>query len=175
MQTRPIRSRRRIVRTCRKSWKPGKKLEARYPEARFTFIDGAIGGTGSDLGVFRLQRDCLAYKPDLVFLDFSANDNVHKPQPERLAAYESLVRRLVTEGRCPVVIAVFPFKWDVALGTADNMPGRIAHRKTFLETTFLGTDPKNLLGTDPKNPGDRPQKPTNLQGCEKLRDFLSAH
>ncbi len=105
------------------------KLEARYPEARFKFIDGAIGGTGSDLGVFRLQRDCLAYKPDLVFLDFTANDDVRHPRPERLAAYESLVRRIVTEGRCPLVVVVFPFKWDVVPGTANDMPGRLAHRR----------------------------------------------
>ena len=105
------------------------KLEARYPEAHFKFIDGAIGGTGSDLGVFRLQRDCLAYKPDLVFLDFTANDDVRNPRPERLCAYESLVRRIVVEGRCPLVVVVFPFKWDAVPGTAGDMPGRLAHRR----------------------------------------------
>jgi lysophospholipase L1-like esterase len=103
------------------------KLEAQYPQARFRFVDGAIGGTGSELGVFRLQRDCLAYKPDLVFLDFSANDDIHNPKPERLASYESLVRRIVTEGRCPLVIVAFPFKWDAKPGTADAMAGRLAH------------------------------------------------
>ncbi len=40
-----------------------------YPRARFTFHDGAIGGTGSQLGVFCLQRDVLRYQPDLVFID----------------------------------------------------------------------------------------------------------
>jgi len=28
-----------------------------YPKAHFTFWDSAIGGTGSQLGVFRLDRD----------------------------------------------------------------------------------------------------------------------
>lgn len=105
------------------------KLEAAYPDAHFRFVDGAIGGTGSDLGVFRLQRDCLAQRPDLVFLDFSANDDVHNPKPERLACYESLVRRIIAEGRCPLVMVVFPFKWDAKPGTADAMPGRVAHRR----------------------------------------------
>ena len=50
-------------------------LEVRYPKARFQCYDAAIGGTGSPLGVFRLERDVLARKPDLVFLDFSANDD----------------------------------------------------------------------------------------------------
>ena len=48
-----------------------RKLAETYPKAHFTFIDAAIGGTGSQLGAFRLQRDVLAYKPDLVFLDFT--------------------------------------------------------------------------------------------------------
>lgn len=103
------------------------RLESRYPEARFKFVDGAIGGTGSDMGVFRLQRDCLAYKPDLVFLDFTANDDVSDAKPERLAAYESLVRRILSEGKCPLEIVVFPFEWNSKPGTADAMPGRLAH------------------------------------------------
>lgn len=105
------------------------KLEAAYPEARFTFIDGAIGGTGSDLGVFRLQRDCLKYKPDLVFLDFSANDDIYADGPKKLATYESLVRRIVKDGNCPVVPVIFPFKWNSKPGTADEMKGRMAHLK----------------------------------------------
>jgi len=105
------------------------KLEARYPEARFTFIDGAIGGTGSDLGVFRLQRDCLAYMPDLFFLDFSSNDYIYSDVPEKLASYESLVRRIITEGQCPVVPVIFPFQWNATPGTAEDMKGRLAHLK----------------------------------------------
>lgn len=31
----------------------GQKLEETYPEVRFKFIDAAIGGTGSQLGIFR--------------------------------------------------------------------------------------------------------------------------
>jgi len=104
-------------------------MEAHYPEARFRYTDGAIGGTGSDLGVFRLQRDCLAHRPDLVFLDFSANDDIRNPNAERLAAYESLVRRIVTEGCCPLVIVMFPFKWDASPGTAGTMAGRLAHKR----------------------------------------------
>lgn len=107
----------------------GKMLEARYPEAHFTFVDGGIGGTRSNLGVFRLQRDCLQYKPDLVFLDFSANDDIYSATPELLATYESLVRRIITEGSCPMVIMIFPFKWNSTPGTADSMKGRVAHIK----------------------------------------------
>jgi len=103
------------------------KLAARYPDAHFTFVDGAIGGTGSNLGVFRLERDCLAYNPDLVFLDFSANDDIGLDNPEKRATYESLVRRIVTEGQCPLVCSIFPFKWNATPDTAKDMKGRLAH------------------------------------------------
>lgn len=36
-----------------------KKLAATYPKARFRFGDAAIGGTGSQLVAFRLDRDVL--------------------------------------------------------------------------------------------------------------------
>ena len=85
------------------------------------------GGTGSQLGVFRLQRDVLARRPDLVFLDFSANDDIYSPNPETLASYESIVRRLIADGRAPVVIAIFPFLWNVAAGNTDGMKRREAH------------------------------------------------
>jgi len=89
------------------------KLRKTYPKAHFRFIDGAIGGTGSQLAAFRLQRDILAYKPDLVFLDFTINDDPYPvPQPIRLASYESLVRRLI-EAEIPVVQVILPAKKDV--------------------------------------------------------------
>ena len=107
----------------------GQRLEAAYPKAHFKFYDAAIGGTGSQLGVFRLQRDVLARRPDLVFLDFSANDDIYSANPETLASYESIVRRLIADGRAPVVIAVFPFMWNVAAGSTDGMRRREAHRQ----------------------------------------------
>jgi lysophospholipase L1-like esterase len=107
----------------------GQRLEAAYPKAHFKFSDAAIGGTGSQLGVFRLQRDVLARRPDLVFLDFSANDDIYSANPETLASYESIVRRLIADGRAPVVIAIFPFMWNVAAGSTDGMKRREAHRQ----------------------------------------------
>lgn len=104
----------------------GHRLEQRYPNAHFRFWDAAIGGTGSQLGLFRLERDCLKRKPDLVFVDFSANDGIGSATPETLASYEAIVRRLVNQG-IPVVQVVFPFKWDVAAGTLESFKRRDAH------------------------------------------------
>jgi lysophospholipase L1-like esterase len=45
-----------------------------YPGVSFTMINAAIGGTGSDLGVIRIDDDVLKYEPDLVFVEFAVND-----------------------------------------------------------------------------------------------------
>ena len=91
----------------------GKKLIEKFPNAHFQFGDAAIGGTGSQLAAFRLERDVLSRKPDLVFLDFTVNDDPYPvPDPMRLASYESLVRRLV-QARIPVVQVILPAKKDV--------------------------------------------------------------
>src|SRR5437868_131691 len=79
-----------------------KRLEDAYPQARFKFWDAAIGGTGSQLGVFRFEHDVLSRKPDLVFLDFSANDDINSADEETLASYESLVRRVIVDAKAPV-------------------------------------------------------------------------
>jgi lysophospholipase L1-like esterase len=102
------------------------RLEAAYPEARFKFWDAAIGGTGSQLGVFRLERDVLSRKPDLVFLDFSANDDINTADAETLSSYEAIVRRLV-EHRVPVVQVIFPFLWNVKDGKLEDQKRRTAH------------------------------------------------
>ncbi len=90
-----------------------RKLEEAYPKAHFQFHDAAIGGTGSQLASFRLERDVLAYKPDLVFLDYTINDDPYvEPSPHRLAAYEGLVRRIVETGAAMVAV-ILPSKQDV--------------------------------------------------------------
>jgi lysophospholipase L1-like esterase len=104
-----------------------RRLEQAYPQAHFRFHDAAIGGTGSQLGVFRVDRDVLAREPELVFLDFSANDGITSDTPETLASYEAILRRILTEAGCPVVQVIFPFKWDVAKGSTDGMKRRDAH------------------------------------------------
>lgn len=102
-------------------------FEETYPRAHFKFFDGAIGGTGSQLGIFRLERDGLRHHPDLVFLDFSANDDIHSATPETLASYEAIIRRILLEAHAPVVQVIFPFLWDAAAGNTNGMPRRDAH------------------------------------------------
>lgn len=67
-------------------------FQEQYPDAQIEEIHAAIGGTGSDLGVFRLQNDVLRHKPDLLFVEFAVNDG--GAPPERIhKAMEGIVRQ----------------------------------------------------------------------------------
>jgi hypothetical protein len=57
-----------------------KWLQEQYPAAKLSEINAAIGGTGSDLGVFRAQHDVLQFKPDLLFVEFAVNDAGAAPE-----------------------------------------------------------------------------------------------
>ncbi len=63
-----------------------------YPNAKVDEIHAAIGGTGSDLGVFRLQNDALQHKPDLLFVEFAVNDGGASPEKIH-KAMEGIVRQ----------------------------------------------------------------------------------
>ena len=55
-------------------------FQEQYPRAKVSEINAAIGGTGSDLGVYRLRHDVLEQKPDLVFVEFAVNDGGTAPE-----------------------------------------------------------------------------------------------
>jgi lysophospholipase L1-like esterase len=63
-----------------------------YPQSTFAEINAAIGGTGSDLGVFRVQQDVLSKGPDLLFVEFAVNDGGADPQ-RIIRCMEGIVRQ----------------------------------------------------------------------------------
>lgn len=68
-------------------------FRAAYPAASFREVHAAIGGTGSDLGVFRMDRDVLEQKPDLVFVEFAVNDG-DAPIEKTTKSMEGIVRKI---------------------------------------------------------------------------------
>lgn len=85
-------------------------LSERFPNSKFTEIDAAIGGTGSDLGVYRLARDVLQYQPDLMFVEFSVNDGGATPE-NIWKAMEGIVRQ--TWSRLPHCDICFVYTFRV--------------------------------------------------------------
>lgn len=63
-----------------------------------------IGGTGSDLGLMRLQEDVIAKDPDMVFLEFAVND---AGRAEGLYQMESIIRTLNELPDPPYVMFIY--------------------------------------------------------------------
>ncbi len=68
-------------------------FKKRFPAVAFTEINAAIGGTGSDFGVFRLRDHVLKYNPDLVFIEFAVNDAT-ATQIKITRSMEGIVRQI---------------------------------------------------------------------------------
>ena len=80
--------------TAQPGWRPKtlKWFQDQYPKAKVSEINAAIGGTGSDLGVFRLERDVLRQRPDLLFVEFAVNDGGAAPE-DIYRSMEGIVRQ----------------------------------------------------------------------------------
>lgn len=81
--------------TAQNGWRP-QSLEyfrSLSPSRKAEQIHAAIGGTGSELGAFRLEQDVLRHKPDLVFVEFAVNDSGASPYRIR-QSMEGIVRHI---------------------------------------------------------------------------------
>jgi len=68
-------------------------LRQRFPRSRFSEINAAIGGTGSDFGAFRLTDQVLKFNPDLVFIEFAVNDG-NTAERKIIRSMEGIVRQI---------------------------------------------------------------------------------
>lgn len=83
-----------------------KSICERFPDNEFHMISAAIGGTGSDLGMFRVKNDLLSKNPDLVFLEFAVNDS-EQPYFRAQAYFEGVVRIILKHDPKTDIVIVF--------------------------------------------------------------------
>ena len=81
-------------------------LQKTYPGVKFKEIHASIGGTGSNLGVFRLGHDALRHDPDLLFVEFATNDGGARPE-DIWRSMEGIVRQ--TWRKDPTTDIVFTY------------------------------------------------------------------
>lgn len=81
----------------------------RFPQAEIVEVNAALGGTGSDLGVYRMGADLLGARPDLVFVEFAVNDSARgKGEPETLLrTMEGIVRQILRANPKAEIVFVY--------------------------------------------------------------------
>lgn len=117
--------------TAQPGWRPKtlKWFQDQYPNAAVSEINAAIGGTGSDLGVFRLGHDVLRHKPDLLFIEFAVNDGgaahhrIHQ-------AVEGIVRQTYAADSATDICFVYTL---VAGWTQTLRDGKFPHAASAME------------------------------------------
>ena len=106
------------------------KLMGKTTEENIHYIKAGVGGTPSEFGMLRYERDVLrdgTVEPDIVVVEFAVNDEGDETKGE---CYDSLVRKIWNNPCKPAVIllfAVFANDWNLQdrlspVGRAYNLP-----------------------------------------------------
>jgi lysophospholipase L1-like esterase len=85
----------------------GQWLRSQYPQPRIELVDAAVPATGSVYATLRLRRDVLSYKPDLVILELSREDQ-SADQQIISKAIEGIIRQLLVQAEPPEILMLYP-------------------------------------------------------------------
>ncbi len=119
------------------------KLAGKTTEENIHYIKAGVGGTPSELGMLRYERDVLrdgTVAPDVVVIEFAVNDEGDETKGE---CYDSLVRKILNSESKPAVIllyAVFANDWNLEerlcpVGEAYDLP-MVSTRRTVVEQFY---------------------------------------
>ena len=77
----------------------------KYPDKNIATINAGVGGTGSWLGILRIQKDILQFDPDLVVIEFAVNDT-GESEADTKGYMEGMIRQCVQSESSPRVLLV---------------------------------------------------------------------
>lgn len=84
-------------------------FQEKYPNKTVKQVNAGIGGTGSDLGKYRVMTDIGAYAPDVVFVEYAVNDaHYSRLYGESVRSnMETIVRNLQSLPKVPVIVFLY--------------------------------------------------------------------
>ena len=123
-------------------------MKKTFPDCAVTSINAAIGGTGSDLGIFRLEHDLLSHQPDLIFLEFTTNDSGGDYR-ETLIHSETLVRKIFECNPYAEIVYVHTMTKGMAqkLTEGGEITSRVAHSSVMHHYGIPQIDVGEILRT----------------------------
>lgn len=133
--------------------------EETFPQARFHYVNGGIGGTTSHFGAARLVPDLLMYQPDFVVVDFSVNDTADAFFQE---TYEGVLRRILGWPSAPAVVLLHNVYYDSGenaeeahreIGRHYHLPS-VSVRGTVYRRMLAGAFTRAQLTADGLHPND---------------------
>ncbi|MCD7744274.1 MAG: GDSL-type esterase/lipase family protein [Lachnospiraceae bacterium] len=130
-----------------------------FPKADFTYVNAGIGATDSQYGAARAEEHLLQYKPDVVFIEFSVND---ESTEHFLETYEGLVRRVLFNECAPAVILIHNVCYDngasaqlqhAKVGRHYGLPG-VSMQSSIYPELLAGRIPNREITPDDLHPND---------------------
>lgn len=91
------------------AWKVFEWWTGNYEITPFNYVNAGIGGTTSHFAAARVESDLLSKNPDLVFVEFSVND---ESDEHFLETYEGLVRHIYQSEKSPAVVLISNVFYD---------------------------------------------------------------
>ncbi|MDP0496485.1 MAG: GDSL-type esterase/lipase family protein [Verrucomicrobiota bacterium JB024] len=119
------------------------KMREAYPHAQVNFVNAGISGTGSNFGLFRLERDVMSYHPDLVFIEYAVNDG-GADDASCVRNLESIVTRLRAMESPPALVFV---ESAAKLGSNHKRHNRVAARYNILDVNMQAAAEARLAET----------------------------
>ena len=120
-------------------------------------INAGIGGTTSQFGAARVEEDVLAFHPDVVFIEFSVND---ENTPHFRETYEGLVRKVYQSGAAVVLIHNVCYDtgysaedMHLQIGKHYDLPC-VSMKSTIYEEVCSGRIPNRDITPDDLHPND---------------------
>lgn len=110
----------------------------KFPHVRVCVENAAIGATGSDLAVFRAERDLINRNCDIVFIEYAVNDGDELPE-KRMRTREGLIRKLLADENRDLVI-VYTYQQNMYSDMMnDKVPASISEFEELGEHYKIGS------------------------------------
>ena len=130
-----------------------------FPLSKVTYLNTGIGGTSSQFGVARVEKQVLDKNPDFLLVEFAVNDENNLFFEE---TYEGLIRRILKDRNAPAVLLMNNVRYDNC-SSAEEMHLRVAKhyhlpmvsmKSTILPEVKEGRIPNREITPDDLHPND---------------------
>ena len=151
-------------------------LQQKFPDADLTYVNAGIGGTTSHFGTARVKEDLLVYQPDLVFLDFTVNDDATDFFEE---TYEGVARQILLSEKAPALVPVCHIYYQNGMN-AERVHAKICRHyklpvvsmRPLYQRLLDGELEMNEITTDGLHPNDYGHKLVADLIIEKLEVYM---
>lgn len=152
---------------------------SQFPNATFHYVNGGIGGTSSHFGAARAVEDVLMYQPDIVFIDFSVNDD---PDSFFQETYEGVLRKIIKWQSEPAIMILNNVYYDTGIN-AQSQHNELADyykipyvsmKDTIYKRIKQGEFSREDISPDGLHPNDKGHQMVADELIKKLEEILGS-